>query len=168
MRTCGAISPAGPFTDPNTSALRGNAKALPNLQGKTADEARAAISGAGFTYVDGGARPGPGDPGSVTSTSPAAGALLSSGSSVTVYTSDGTQATVPEIGGNSLGDARSALNDAGFTNVSLADSYAKGGGGKTCKVAAVDPAINATANKDDQVRIQLYGDKDGKAPKDCK
>ncbi|WNY35318.1 PASTA domain-containing protein [Curtobacterium flaccumfaciens] len=126
------------------------------------------MSGAGFTYVDGGARPGPGNPGSVTSTSPAAGALLSSGSSVTVYTSDGTQATVPEIGGNSLGDARSALNDAGFTNVSITDDYAKGGGGKTCKVAAVDPAISSTANKDDQVRIKLYGDKDGKAPKDCK
>ncbi|MCS0645624.1 transglycosylase domain-containing protein [Curtobacterium flaccumfaciens] len=163
-----AIYPAGPFTDPNSSALRGNAKALPNLQGKTADEARAAISGAGFTYVDGGARPGPGNPGSVTSTSPAAGALLSSGSSVTVYTSDGTQATVPEIGGDSLGDARSALNDAGFTSVNLADSYAKGGGGKTCKVAAVEPAINATANKNDNVTIQLYGDKNGKAPKDCK
>lgn len=168
MTPINAIYPAGPFTDPQQNAIRGNAKALPNLQGKTADEARAAISGAGFTYVDGGARPGPGNPGSVTSTSPAAGALLSSGSSVTVYTSDGTQATVPEIGGDSLGDARSALNDAGFTSVNLADSYAKGGGGKTCKVAAVEPAINATANKNDNVTIQLYGDKNGKAPKDCK
>ncbi|WP_418515573.1 transglycosylase domain-containing protein [Curtobacterium flaccumfaciens pv. flaccumfaciens] len=168
MTPINATYPAGAFTDPNSSALRGNAKALPNLQGKTADEARAAISGAGFTYVDGGARPGPGNPGSVTSTSPAAGALLSSGSSVTVYTSDGTQATVPEIGGDSLGDARSALNDAGFTNVSITEDYAKGGGDKTCKVAAVDPAISATANKDDQVRIKLYGDKNGKAPKDCK
>lgn len=168
MTPINAIYPAGPFTDPQQNAIRGNAKALPNLQGKTADEARAAISGAGFTYVDGGARPGPGNPGSVTSTSPAAGALLSSGSSVTVYTSDGTQATVPEIGGDSLGDARSALNDAGFTSVTLADSYAKGGGGKTCKVAAVEPAINATANKNDNVTIQLYGDKNGKAPKDCK
>lgn len=168
MTPINATYPAGAFTDPNTSALRGNAKALPNLQGKTADEARATISGAGFTYVDGGTRPGPGNPGSVTSTSPAAGALLSSGSSVTVYTSDGTQATVPEIGGDSLGDARSALNDAGFTNVSITEDYAKGGGDKTCKVAAVDPAISATANKDDQVRIKLYGDKNGKAPKDCK
>ncbi|MCS5492164.1 transglycosylase domain-containing protein [Curtobacterium flaccumfaciens] len=168
MTPINATYPAGAFTDPNSSALRGNAKALPNLQGKTADEARAAISGAGFTYVDGGARPGPGNPGSVTSTSPAAGALLSSGSSVTVYTSDGTQSTVPEIGGDSLGDARSALNDAGFTNVSITEDYAKGGGDKTCKVAAVDPAISATANKGDQVRIKLYGDKNGKAPKDCK
>ncbi|MBF4613718.1 transglycosylase domain-containing protein [Curtobacterium sp. VKM Ac-1376] len=163
-----AVYPAGPFTDPQQSALRGNAKALTNLQGKTVDEARAAISGAGFTYVDGGARPGTGSPGSVLSTSPAAGALLSSGSSVTVYTSDGTQATVPEIGGDSLGDARSALNDAGFTSVNLSDDYAKGGGSKTCKVAAVDPAISAAADKNADVTIQLYGDKNGKAPKDCK
>ncbi|MBF4608748.1 transglycosylase domain-containing protein [Curtobacterium sp. VKM Ac-1393] len=168
MTPINATYPAGAFTNPEQSAIRGNAKALPNLQGKTADEARAAISGAGFTYVDGGARAGTGNPGSVTSTSPAAGALLSSGSSVTVYTSDGSQANVPEIGGDSLGDARSALNDAGFGNVNVSDDYAKGGGDKTCKVAAVDPAISSAADKNTGVTIQLYGDKNGKAPKDCK
>ncbi|ROP64234.1 transglycosylase domain-containing protein [Curtobacterium sp. PhB115] len=167
MTPINATYPAGGFTDPQQSAIRGNAKALPNLQGKTADEARAAIAGAGFTYVDGGARPGTGAAGSVLSTSPAAGALLSSGSSVTVYTSDGTQATVPDIGGDSLGSARSALNDAGFANVNVSDDYAKGGGGKTCKVAAVDPAIDAAADKNADVTVQLYGDKNGKAPKDC-
>ncbi|TCL77605.1 MULTISPECIES: transglycosylase domain-containing protein [unclassified Curtobacterium] len=168
MTAINATYPAGAFTDPQPTAIRGNAKALPNLQGKTADEARAAISGAGFTYVDGGARPGTGNPGSVSSTSPSAGALLSSGSSVTVYTSDGSQANVPEIGGDSLGDARSALNDAGFGNVNVSDDFAKGGGNKTCKVAAVEPAIGAAADKNADVNIQLYGDKNGKAPKDCK
>lgn len=163
-----ATYPAGPFTDPNSSALRGNAKALPDVRGKSADEARAAISGAGFSYVDGGQQPGGGEAGSVTTTSPAAGSLLSSGSAVTVYTSDGSQATVPEIGGDSLGGARSALNDAGFGNVNVSDDFAKGGGNKTCKVAAVEPAIGAAADKNSDVTIQLYGDKNGKAPKDCK
>ncbi|MFK4482594.1 transglycosylase domain-containing protein [Curtobacterium sp. AB7] len=168
MTPINAVYPAGPFTDPNTSALRGNAKALPDVRGKSADEARAAISGAGFSYVDGGQQTGGGAAGSVTTTSPAAGSLLSSGSAVTVYTSDGSQGTVPEIGGDSLGDARSALNDAGFGNVAVTDDYAKGGGNKTCKVAAVDPAIGAAADKNTDVRIKLYGDKDGKAPKECK
>lgn len=163
-----ATYPAGPFTDPNSSALRGNAKALPDVRGKSADEARAAISGAGFSYVDGGQQAGGGEAGSVTTTSPAAGSLLSSGSAVTVYTSDGSQATVPEIGGDSLGGARSALNDAGFGNVNVSDDFAKGGGNKTCKVAAVEPAIGAAADKNADVTIQLYGDKNGKAPKDCK
>ncbi|QQD75309.1 transglycosylase domain-containing protein [Curtobacterium sp. YC1] len=168
MTPINALYPAGPFTDPQQSSIRGNAKSLPNLQGKTADEARSAISGAGFTYVDGGVRPGTGEPGRVSTTSPAAGALLSSGASVTVYTSDGSQATVPDIGGASVGSARSALNDAGFTNVSLTEDYAKGGGGKTCKVAAVEPAANTDVAKDAELRVQLYGDKNGKAPKDCK
>ncbi len=168
MTPINATYPAGPFTDPNTSALRGNAKALPDVRGKSADEARAAISGAGFSYVDGGQQPGGGAAGSVTTTSPAAGSLLSSGSAVTVYTSDGSQATVPEIGGDSLGDARSALNDAGFGNVNVSDDFAKGGGNKTCKVAAVEPAIGAAADKNADVNVQLYGDKNGKAPKDCK
>lgn len=168
MTPINAAYPAGAFTDPNTSALRGNSKALPDLRGKTADEARAAISGAGFTYVDGGAQPGAGKAGTVTSTSPSAGSLLSSGSSVTVYTSDGSQITVPSVTGKPLSDARAQLNQVGLTNVAIAEQYAKGGGDKECRVASVEPGVHTDANKDSTVTLTLYGDKNGKAPKDCK
>ncbi|OIH93205.1 MULTISPECIES: transglycosylase domain-containing protein [unclassified Curtobacterium] len=168
MTPINALYPAGAFTDPGQGAIRGNSSPVPNVAGKSADEARSLISGAGFRYVDGGQRPGTGQPGSVESTSPASGALLSSDSTVTVYTSDGTQANVPDVAGASLDGARSALEDAGFSNVAVSDDYAKGGGKKACRVAAVDPAADAAAAKDSTVTIQLFGDKNGKAPERCK
>ncbi|UBQ01560.1 transglycosylase domain-containing protein [Curtobacterium sp. TXMA1] len=162
------LHPADPFPTPSQTALRGNSVAVPDVTGKTADDARATLAGAGFTYVDGGAQPGGGTPGTVSSTSPAAGSLLSTGSSVTVFTTDGSQTTVPQITGKNVSDARSALQGAGITNVALAGDFAKGDGGNQCTVAAVDPGEGTAIGKDATVTVQLFGDKDGKAPKDCK
>ena len=92
--------------------------------------------------------------------------MSSTGSSVTVYTTDGSQSTVPEVAGKSLQDARSTLGDAGFGSVNVSDQYAKGG--KECTVAAVDPGAGTATAKSTALTLQLFGDKDGKAPKDCK
>ncbi|MDM7888730.1 transglycosylase domain-containing protein [Curtobacterium sp. RHCJP20] len=162
------LHPADPFPTPSQTALRGNSVAVPDVSGKTADDARATLAGAGFTYVDGGAQAGGGTPGTVSSTSPAAGSLLSTGSSVTVYTTDGSQTTIPQITGKSVGDARSALQGAGITNVALAGAFAKGDGGNQCTVASVDPGEGTAVGKDATVTVQLFGDKDGNAPKDCR
>ncbi|MFJ3381880.1 transglycosylase domain-containing protein [Curtobacterium sp. NPDC090217] len=163
-----AQNPGGQFEAPTASSIRGNSISVPDVAGKTTDEARAAISGAGFTYVDGGTQPGAGTAGTVLSTSPASGSALSKGSSVTVYTTDGSQSTVPEVAGKSVGDARSALNGAGFGNVSVSDQYQPGDGKNQCKVAAVDPGAGTAASKDTTINLTLFGNKDGKAPKDCK
>ncbi|WP_439688777.1 transglycosylase domain-containing protein [Curtobacterium sp. SP.BCp] len=163
-----AAYPGGTFTDPSSTAIRGNSVQLPNLAGKSADEARSTLSSAGFTYVDGGTQPGAGEAGQVSKTSPAAGSYLSKGASVTVYTSDGSQASVPNVAGKSVGSARSQLESAGLSNVSISDQYEKGGGSKECTVASTDPAADSVVGKDSGVTVKLYGTKDGKAPKDCK
>ncbi|MGN8049857.1 transglycosylase domain-containing protein [Curtobacterium sp. 22159] len=162
------LHPADPFPTPSSTALRGDSKAVPNVAGKTTADAKATLAAAGFTYVDGGSQAGSGTAGTVSSTSPAAGSLLSSGSSVTVYTTDGSQVSVPDVRGKSVQDARSALGDAGLGNVEVLNEYAKGGGGNECKVAAIAPGPGETTTKGADVKIKLYGDKDGKAPKDCK
>ncbi|PCN49200.1 hypothetical protein Csp2054_03180 [Curtobacterium sp. 'Ferrero'] len=163
-----AAYPAGPFTDPSSSALRGNSAQVPDVSGKSAADAKAALAASGFTYVDGGTQPGGGQAGTVSSTSPAAGSYVSRGGSVTVYTSDGSQATIPKVFGKDIGAARSEIEDAGFTNIAISDQYEKGGGSKECKVASTDPAITSTVSKDSPVTIKLFGTEDGKAPKDCK
>ncbi|WIB59172.1 transglycosylase domain-containing protein [Curtobacterium sp. MCLR17_007] len=160
--------PGEAFPAPSQTAIRGNSIAVPNVAGQTADQARSAISAAGFTYVDGGTQPGGGTAGTVSSTSPGSGSLLSRGSSVTVYTTDGTQSTVPEAAGQSVGDARSTMNNAGFGNVAVADAFEKGDGKNQCTVASIDPAPGTATSKDTGVTLKLYGDKDGKAPKGCK
>ncbi len=163
-----AAYPGGTFTDPSSSSIRGNSVPVPDVTGKSAADAKAALVGSGFTYVDGGTQPGAQTAGTVTSTSPAPGSYLSKNASVTVYTSDGSQITVPSVTGKPLNDARAQLNEVGLTNVAIAEQYAKGGGDKECRVAAVDPGVHTNAGKDSTVTLTLYGDKNGKAPKDCK
>ena len=85
-----------------------------------------------------------------------------------MYTSDGSQIVMPAIAGAPLDTARSKLNQLGFTNVTISKDYVKGGGDKECRVASVDPGVHAAASKDSAVTLTLYGDKNGKAPKDCK
>jgi membrane peptidoglycan carboxypeptidase len=163
-----AAYPAGAFTDPSSTSIRGNSIQVPDVTGKSAADARATLAGAGLTYVDGGTQPGAGQPGSVSSTSPGPGSYLSRGSSVTVYTTDGSQTTVPNLPGKSLQDARAELGQAGFTNVTILDEFAKGDDSTRCKVAAVAPSPGTATSKDTAVTVKIYGDKDGKAPKDCK
>jgi membrane peptidoglycan carboxypeptidase len=159
----------GAFNAPTSQQLRGsNTVSVPDVSGKTADQARAQLSQSGFTYVDGGTQPGGGAAGTVSSTSPAGGSLLSKGSSVTVYTSDGSQATIPNVANKSAGDARAALSDSGFTNVQVADQFEKGDDKNACTVAATDPAGGTAASKSAQVTVKLYGTKDGKDPGNCK
>ena len=168
MTPINQLHPADPFPTPSSTALRGNSVNVPSVAGKTTDEARSVLAGAGFTYVDGGTQPGGGAAGTVSSTSPAAGALLSTGSSVTVYTSDGSQATVPAVTGKSVQDARKDIGAAGFTKIAVADSFQKGNGDNQCTVASVDPGAGTNTSKDTTVSVTLFGDKNGKAPKDCK
>ncbi|WP_240347358.1 PASTA domain-containing protein [Curtobacterium sp. 24E2] len=163
-----AAYPGGAFTDPSPTSIRGNSSPVPDVSGKSAADAKATLAAAGFTYVDGGAQPGAQKAGTVTSTSPSAGSFLSKNSSVTVYTSDGSQITVPSVTGKPLADARAQLNEVGLTNVAISDQFAKGGGDKECRVAAVDPGVHTDASKGSTVTLTLYGDKNGKAPKDCK
>ncbi|MCY1695947.1 transglycosylase domain-containing protein [Curtobacterium sp. SL109] len=160
--------PGGQFEAPTPSAIRGNSITLPNVVGQSGDQARTTLAGAGFTYVDGGTQPGGGAPGSVLSTSPGAGSALSKGSSVTVYTSDGSQATVPDVGGKSVGGARSTLSNAGFGNVGVSEQFAKGDGKNECRVASSDPGPGTNASKDTGITLQLFGNKDGKPGKGCK
>jgi membrane peptidoglycan carboxypeptidase len=158
----------GAFADPSPEAIRGNSITVPNLQGQSAEAARATLANAGFTYVDGGVQAGGGTPGTVASTSPGAGSQLSKGSTVTVFTTDGSQTTVPEVTGKQVGAARSELADAGFTNVAVSKDYPKGNGDNECLVAAVNPGPGTAVGKDTAVTLSVYGNKNGKSPKGCK
>jgi len=162
-----AAYPAGAFTDPSSTAIRGNSIQVPDVTGKSPEDARATLAGAGLNYVDGGAQPGGGQPGSVSSTSPAVGSYLSRGGSVTVYTTDGSLGTIPDVPGKSLKDARAELRDAGFSDVSVIDDYEKGDDSTRCQVTAVAPSPGTATSKDTAVTLKIYGTKDGKAPKDC-
>ncbi|MBD8702552.1 transglycosylase domain-containing protein [Frigoribacterium sp. CFBP9039] len=159
---------AFPVADP--SVVRGTSSlSVPDVTGKTAEEAATSLRALGLSYVDGGRQKSEQPLGTVTTTSPSAGSRVSSGTSVTVYTSDGGNAvTVPDVVGDSFDDAVSALAGTGFeaANVSVA-GYVKGSADNVCQVVASDPAAGSTVDRTGPVRLQLYGDAEGKDPGNC-
>ncbi|RDI49880.1 Stk1 family PASTA domain-containing Ser/Thr kinase [Nocardia mexicana] len=86
---------------------------LPDVRGKTADEARATLEKAGITVQDTRTEFDPKvKSGDVVGTDPAAGTSLLSGATVTLLVSNAVQ--VPDVGGKSVSAARSELEGLGL------------------------------------------------------
>jgi serine/threonine-protein kinase len=89
---------------------------VPSVLGKSASEAEAAITAAGFVPVNGGKQASDSyDEGTVCSQDPSGGATATKGSTVTYYISSGSDSIeVPYVVGDDLDTARSELKAAGF------------------------------------------------------
>jgi beta-lactam-binding protein with PASTA domain len=153
------------FATPDRKFLRGTYVSVPDVTGQTLDGARAMLDQAGFGFADGGTTKSARPAGQVVSSDPAAGDSAAKGTTVTVYTSDGSGvttpkpdagATIPDVVGQSVGDATSAMQDAGFSNISyaLADDPK---GQDVCTVTATDPKGGTTAAPDTAVTIFVAG-----------
>ena len=82
--------PYDDFVAPSAEDIRGVLIPVPQTYGMSFDGASAVLRNAGFTPVSGGAIDSAVSAGTVVGTSPVAGSLWGSGSSVTIYVSDGT------------------------------------------------------------------------------
>lgn len=93
---------------------------VPDVSGKSVEEAQDILENAGFTVSDGGEENSSVDKGKVTRTDPAAGESIPENSTVTLYRSSGEEDT-KKIPGGLVGQTAEAaakkLNDAGFSNV---------------------------------------------------
>ncbi|WP_123941931.1 MULTISPECIES: transglycosylase domain-containing protein [unclassified Frondihabitans] len=154
------------FPTPTGNLVQGTGVNVPTMTGSDVDSAKNLLSGVGLTYVDGGSQESDLPAGQVSATNPAAGSLVPDGSSVTVYTSDGSKsAEVPAVSGKSYEDATNDLEDAGFTNVSV--KYARGDDDQKCDVISSDPGDGTSASKDTTITLTVNGGKDGRDPGDC-
>ena len=102
---------AFPPPDPNLSRLV--LRDLPNVVGKSVDEAKSILSAAGFTPVVGQPVPGIQPAGVIEAQDPGAG-KVAGGTTVTISPSNGQGRTVPETKGQSLQNAMAAVAGAGF------------------------------------------------------
>jgi membrane peptidoglycan carboxypeptidase len=82
--------PDATFTAPNGEDVNGVLTTVPDVSGIPYDQAARQIQAAGFTVVDGGYRSSSYPNDSVAYTSPTGGTQLASGTSVTIYRSNGT------------------------------------------------------------------------------
>ena len=154
-----------------SSALIGKEIPVPDVSGKSEDEAQEALSKAGFTdvrsdfqYDDNVAE------GNVISTTPAAHSKAAKDTQVKMIVSKGAQKkTVPDVRGKSEADARSEIQAAGLTVGSTStqhdDSVAKGNvisqsvtpGKKVSAGTAVNLVLSSGSDK---VSIQNFAGKD--------
>ncbi|GAB3795837.1 transglycosylase domain-containing protein [Humibacter antri] len=135
------------FQQPSGSVLQAKQVTVPDVTGKSPADAQSTLEGLGFTYQDGGPVDSAQPAGTVASTNPPAGSGAGIGAVVTVYTSKGNQATVPDVTGKSGQDAATTLTAAGF-NVSWAPGSDPAG-----KVVSTDPAANTPATTGSTVTI---------------
>ena len=128
-------------------------KTVPDVVGKTKDQAGAAIKGAGLTlgdvtedYSASVAQ------GKVISSDPKAGKVIEHTAKVSIVVSKGKEpATIPDVTGKSEDDAKKALEDAG-----LKVTVNKRLGGPFGTVRSTDPAAGASVKPESKVTINIF------------
>ncbi|MFV0435448.1 MAG: transglycosylase domain-containing protein [Leucobacter sp.] len=145
-----------PFPEPSDTSIRETMVEVPNLRGKSFEEASDALTQLGFNPADGGEVDSSVAQGRVARTSPESGESVGLGSGVTIYRSNGKANEVPGgLEGSNGDDAKRTLNNAGFSSVSFAcEAGGKPSPGKQ-KVVSTDPASGSEANTSSRVTVTL-------------
>jgi membrane peptidoglycan carboxypeptidase len=154
------------FPVPDNKFLRGIYVDVPDVTGQTLDGARQILEAAGFGFADGGTVKSSAPVGQVVGSDPSPGSSVSRGSTVTVYTSDGTPAPtappkedgveIPDVVGQSAGDATGTLQSAGFSDISYAWAEDPGNAG-VCTVTGTDPGAGTSAPADTAITVFVAG-----------
>jgi beta-lactam-binding protein with PASTA domain len=105
------------FPTPSESALKQTLPTVPDVSGRSYEEASQLLTAAGFTVVDGGEEDSVIAAGMVSSTNPAGGSSVPAGIGITVYRSNASMTKLPDVVGQGYDQARTALNSAGFASV---------------------------------------------------
>jgi membrane peptidoglycan carboxypeptidase len=148
----------GAFGVPSAAIMGGSSAIVPGLTGQTAAQAKALLESLQFVYVDGGPVPSGLPVGRVVSTDPAAGTKTPTGASVTVFTSDGSLATVmPNVVGLTRQDANTALASSGFNSSNVSYTWVQGTPTNVCKVQSSNPSAGSAATKTDPVTLTVFG-----------
>jgi membrane peptidoglycan carboxypeptidase len=160
----------GAFPVAPASILGGSSAIVPDLTGQSSDQAQKLLTSLKFQYTDGGPEASGLTAGRITRTDPGAGAKVPSGSSITVYTSDGSLATtMPNVTGLTRQVADAAIASAGFDPSKISYQWAKGNPqlGKSdsmCIVQASNPSSGSATAKTDPITLTVYGTPDGSDP----
>ncbi|GAA4175036.1 transglycosylase domain-containing protein [Gryllotalpicola koreensis] len=141
------------FPTPDALSVNGPQVGIPDLTGKTPQEAQSVLQGLGFVYQDGGPQASDQAAGTVASTNPPMGTTVSKGSAVTVYTSDGSQVKVPDVTGKKLSEAVTTLMAAG-----LKPQIPGGVSDPNATVTATDPGANTAVAKGSTVKLTVKSD----------
>jgi membrane peptidoglycan carboxypeptidase len=136
------------FSQPSAAILKGAQVVVPDLSGKSAEEARSLLEGLGLGYADGGAIDSALPTGRIVSSAPSAGSSVTKGSVVTVLTSNAKLTTMPDVVGMTLEKAIAALR--GFPVATNG-----GSGSLSDVVTATNPSAGASIPPSSTVTLTL-------------
>ncbi|MDI6944220.1 transglycosylase domain-containing protein [Microbacterium barkeri] len=143
--------PGGAFPTPDPNLTRRVLVDLPDVTGKSIDEATSILRGAGFGVTVGETVPGDQPEGTIQRQDPGAG-QAAGGTNVTIFPSDGKASSVPDVSGMSVQAAFAAITGAGFDNVergSCSENSDAGSG----KVTGTDPEAGTVADPNTVIRV---------------
>ena len=161
MNTADSKYGGDPFREPSNTAIQQTMVTIPDLTGKSYDEAASTLANLGFAVSDGGETESSVEKGMVARTDPAGGSAAPLGSGVSILKSTGDGKKVPDgLVGRTGADAKKALEDAGFTNVDYACDAGNKAYPNSNKVASVSPGSGTDAKKGDQITLTLACGKD--------
>ncbi|GAA1206167.1 transglycosylase domain-containing protein [Rhodoglobus aureus] len=141
--------PGTEFADPDPALLTGSGTEVPDVRLQTLEQAKSVLVSLGFNFRDGGGVDSELPAGQVVRTDPRAGTQSAAGATVTVYTSKGNKAKVPDAVGSGeeydYGTAEGILNGAGFSNVSPGCEMVPPGDPRIDMVISSSPAPGTSA-----------------------
>ncbi|MCW2289729.1 membrane peptidoglycan carboxypeptidase [Leucobacter luti] len=145
-----------PFPEPSPTSTQAKTVAVPDVTGKSFDEASKTLTDLGFNVADGGEVDSAVGKGLVARSDPAAGTELNQGSGVTLFRSNGEASAVPDgLIGATGNAAKSTLNSAGFARVDFTCEANGKADGKKHKVVSVSPGSGEEANTNGTVTLTL-------------
>lgn len=144
------------FPRADTKSMTVEMATLPNVDGKSFDEAKKLLENVGFTVVDGGEDDSDRPAGQVSRTDPGGGSNVPAGSEVRIYRSNASMSAVPGgLAGATVDAAKSTLGSAGFgTVVTVCSDTTKTVKG-TDRVASSDPASGTIAKRSNAVTLTV-------------
>ena len=156
MNTADARYGGEAFPEPTQSAIQQTMVTVPDVKGKSFDEASSMLSQLGFNVSDGGEVDSSVGKGLVASSDPAGGSSIPQGSGVTVFRSNGEASPVPDgLIGATGNAAKSTLNGSGFSDVDFTCEAGGKADGKKHKVVAVSPGSGEEARVSGTITLTL-------------
>lgn len=141
------------FPDPAQNLLRTVQRDVPNVVGRSIDEATSALERAGFSVTVG--DPVDAEFGGDRVAEQSATGTAAAGSTITIRPGNGQGGTVPDVSGQNVNAARAALQSAGYGNVAIGSCQKDESAPAEGRVTATDPAANSSANKNTSIRLTI-------------
>ncbi|MDY0910755.1 transglycosylase domain-containing protein [Microbacterium sp. CFBP9034] len=146
------LYPGGQFPAPDSNLSRQVFTDLPDVVGKSVEEATTILSNAGFEVIVGAPVDSDQPTGIVAAQSPQAG-KVAGGTPITISPSNGQGLTVPDVSGRSLDRAISELRQAGFGNVQPGTCNESKGADRRGEATATQPAAGTVTNRNTAITV---------------